>query len=86
MQLSYCWFLIGIASAHELGINSMPSLMSITFAASSALSTPFGYHTNLMVYGPGGYRFADYLKVGLPLNILLWVMASLLIPLLWPLR
>ena len=77
---------IGIASAHELGINSMPILMSITFAASSALSTPFGYHTNLMVYGPGGYRFADYLKVGLPLNILLWITASLLIPLLWPLR
>ena len=77
---------IGIASANELGINPLPILMSITFAASSALSTPFGYHTNLMVYGPGGYRFADYLKVGLPLNILLWIMASLLIPLLWPLR
>ena len=77
---------IGIASANELGINPLPILMSITFAASSALSTPFGYHTNLMVYGPGGYRFADYLKVGLPLNILLWIMASLLIPFLWPLR
>ena len=77
---------IGIASAHELGVNSLPILMSITFAASSALSTPFGYHTNLMVYGPGGYRFADYLKVGLPLNILLWLLASLLIPILWPLR
>ena len=77
---------IGIASAHEMGINPLPILMSITFAASSALSTPFGYHTNLMVYGPGGYRFADYLKVGLPLNILLWIIASFLIPLLWPLR
>ena len=44
---------IGIASANELGINPLPILMSITFAASSALSTPFGYHTNLMVYGPG---------------------------------
>ena len=77
---------IGIASANELGINPLPILMSITFAASSALSTPFGYHTNLMVYGPGGYRCADYLKVGLPLNILLWIMASLLIPFLWPLR
>lgn len=77
---------IGIASSRELGIDPMPVLMAITFAASSALSTPFGYHTNLMVYGPGGYRFADYLKVGVPLNILFWVISSLLIPLLWPLK
>ena len=76
---------IGISFAQNLGLNPVPILMAITFAASSALSTPFGYHTNLMVYGPGNYRFSDYVKVGLPLNILLWIIASLLIPVLWPL-
>ncbi|MFQ5627338.1 MAG: SLC13 family permease [bacterium] len=75
---------IGIAAANELGMNAMPFLMAITFAASSALSTPFGYHTNLMVYGPGGYKFADYIKTGVPLNIFFWIVATIFIPILWP--
>ncbi len=77
---------IGVAFAQEVGLNPLPILMAITFASSSALSTPFGYHTNLMVYGPGNYRFSDYFKVGIPLNLLLWVIASFLIPVLWPLK
>jgi di/tricarboxylate transporter len=76
---------IGIATAQELGLNPFPILMAITFAASSSLSTPFGYHTNLMVYGPGGYRFWDYIRVGVPLNVMLWIIASVLIPVIWPL-
>ena len=76
---------IGVATAGELGYAPLPILMAITFAAATALATPFGYHTNLMVYEPGGYRFADYLRLGLPLNLMLWIIASLLIPVIWPL-
>lgn len=75
---------IGTASASELGLLPMPFLMAITFGASSSLSTPFGYHTNLMVYGPGGYKFFDYIKTGVPLNLMLWLLATIFIPLIWP--
>jgi di/tricarboxylate transporter len=47
--------------------------------------TPIGYQTNMMVYGPGGYRFTDFIRVGLPLHIMLLVVATVLIPIIWPL-
>jgi len=76
---------IGIASAQTMSVDPRPFIMAITFAAASSLATPFGYHTNLMVYGPGGYKFSDFIKIGIPLNIILWIIASLLIPVFWPL-
>jgi di/tricarboxylate transporter len=76
---------IGIASAQEMGVDPRPFIMAITFAAASSLATPFGYHTNLMVYGPGGYKFGDFIKIGIPLNVILWIVASILIPIFWPL-
>ncbi len=76
---------IAIELALSLGHDPRPLVVAVMFAASSAFSTPIGYQTNTLVFGPGGYRFTDYLKVGIPMNLLLAVSASLAIPLIWPL-
>ncbi len=75
---------IAIELAGALGIDPRPLVVVVMFAASAAFSTPIGYQTNMLVYGPGGYRFTDYLRVGVPLNIALGLTACLLIPLIWP--
>jgi di/tricarboxylate transporter len=72
-----------LEAARLLGVNSRPFLMAVTLAASFAFASPIGYQTHMMVYGPGGYRFTDFVKVGLPLNLLLWAVAVTLIPFLW---
>jgi len=77
-------FPFAVAIATELGVSPRPFVMTVAFAASASLMTPLGYQTNLMVYGPGGYRFEDFVRVGLPLNLLLLSCATVLIPLAWP--
>ena len=77
-------FPIAMATAEKLDVNPLPFIIALMIAGSASFATPLGYQTNLMVYGPGGYRFSDYLKVGIPLNLLIGVTAVLLAPLVWP--
>lgn len=76
---------IAISTALSLGVDPKPFIIGVCFGASACFATPIGYQTNLLVYGPGGYRFTDYLKLGIPLNILVIVMGTIFIPVYWPL-
>jgi len=76
-------FPIAIATAHALGVDFMPFVIAVLFAASASFATPIGYQTNLMVMGPGGYRFTDYLRAGIPVSILVGIISLLLIPIFW---
>ena len=68
---------IAISIAQQLNADPLPFVLAVLFGANMSYATPIGYQTNLLVYGPGGYRFIDYLKLGIPLNLLLWVVATL---------
>jgi di/tricarboxylate transporter len=76
---------VAIALGAALGVDPRPLVVAVMVAASCAFSTPIGYQTNMLVYGPGGYRFTDFLKVGIGMNVVVAVVASLLIPMIWPL-
>lgn len=76
-------FPIAMAVAEQLGVNFLPFAIAIMFAASASFMTPLGYQTNLMVLGPGGYRFTDYMRLGTPLSLLVGATAVGLIPMIW---
>lgn len=75
---------IAISTALSLGVDTRPFIIGICFGASACYASPIGYQTNLLVYGPGGYKFSDFIKLGLPLNIMVVILAGLSIPVFWP--
>ena len=75
---------IVLSITSTIGIDPRPFIFGVCFASSASFSTPVGYQTNLMVYGPGGYKFSDFIKVGIPLSITFWITAVLIIPIIWP--
>jgi di/tricarboxylate transporter len=76
---------VAVALAHSLGLDPRPLVIAVMFAATLAFATPIGYQTNTMVYSVGGYKFTDFTRIGLPLNIVTGITCCLLIPVFWPL-
>jgi di/tricarboxylate transporter len=76
---------IALRASGELGISPQAVMMAVAIAASASFTSPISHPANLLVMGPGGYRFSDYVRVGVPLTLLVFVISMLLLPLLWPL-
>jgi len=77
---------ISLSTAATLGVNERAFIFAVAFGASASFSTPIGYQTNAFIFGPGGYRFRDFVRVGLPLQLLLWIYATIALPIAFPLR
>jgi di/tricarboxylate transporter len=75
---------IAIGLASSLGVDPRPLVVAVMFGASASFATPIGYQTNTLVYGPGGYKFTDFLRIGVPLNLLMMVVMSAMIPFFFP--
>ena len=76
---------IAIGLAQAIGVDPRPFVVAVMVAASASFATPIGYQTNMLVYGPGGYRFTDFLRVGIPLNLSIGIIVSVMIPYVFPL-
>jgi di/tricarboxylate transporter len=76
---------VAVSSAAQTGVTPMALIAAITFGASASFAMPVGYQTNLMIYGPGGYRFKDFVRLGVALDLILAILALWLIPRFWPL-
>jgi di/tricarboxylate transporter len=77
---------IVFSTAEQLSIDPMPLLVGITIAAAASFATPVGYQTNLMVFGPGGYKSSDYLRLGGPLSLIVFAISMAIIPFVWPFK
>ena len=75
-----------LAVTKSAGLNDIPYVITVMMAASASFATPIGYQCNLMVYGPGGYRFSDFLRIGVPMNLLMALVTIAAIPFIWPLQ
>ena len=76
-------FPIALSAAEQLGVNPMPFFVAICIAASASFSSPIGYQTNMIVLGLGNYRFRDFMRAGLPLNLIAFTLTMALVPLFW---
>jgi di/tricarboxylate transporter len=76
---------IAVSIAHQLGVSPEPFILAVLFGANMSFATPYGYQTNLLILSAGGYKFSDFLRVGIPLTIIMWIGFSLILPVLYPL-
>jgi len=77
---------IVLSASGDMGIAPQTAMMAIAMAASASFTSPISHPANILVMGPGGYRFSDYLKLGIPLTVIVFIAVMLLLPLFWPLQ
>ncbi|MFT5576721.1 MAG: di/tricarboxylate transporter [Bermanella sp.] len=83
MAAAVLLFPVAMAASEQLGISAVPLAVTLMIGASTCFATPIGYQTNLMVYGPGNYKFQDFMRLGVPLSILVGIITVTVVPLVW---